>query len=68
MALSHFRMLNNEVTKKDQDVVPYQAPLIVLDNMSEVCMYNNDKYNKQTIHISRKIHFVKMVKSAIYKR
>ena len=31
MALSHFRMLINELLKKDPDIVPEEAHLVVLD-------------------------------------
>ena len=32
MALAHFRIINNELKNKDPDVVPEQAPLIILDS------------------------------------
>ena len=31
MALAHFRMINSKLLNKDPDVVPEQAPLIILD-------------------------------------
>ena len=43
MYLSHFRMLNNEFLNKDPDVVPEQAPLIILNSKSDVCMARNVK-------------------------
>ena len=58
MALANFRMINNDLVNKDTDVVPYQAPLIVLYINSAVCMANNLKDTKHTRHISRIIHFV----------
>ena len=36
-----------------------QAPLIVLDGKSTVCMYNNGKDTKHTRHIYRRMHFVR---------
>ena len=52
MDLSHFRMLNNEFLKNDPDVVLEQAPLIILDSKSAVCMYNNGKDKIHTRNIS----------------
>ena len=34
MALAHFRMLVHELFNKDPDMVPKEAPLIVLDSKS----------------------------------
>ena len=58
MALAHFRMLINELLNKDQEIVTEEAPLIVLDSKSAMCMANNGKDTKQTRHIARIIHFV----------
>ena len=38
MDLAHFRILNNEFLNKYTDVVPDQAPLIILDIKSAICM------------------------------
>ena len=38
MALSHFRMLIHELLNKDPDIVPEEAPLIVLGSKSAMCM------------------------------
>ena len=38
---------------KDPDIVPEQAPLIVLDSKSNMCMAKNGKDNKHTRHIAR---------------
>ena len=62
MALSHFRMLNIELFNKDPYVVPKQAPLIILDSKSYMCMSSNGNYNKHTINISRRMHFVRNIK------
>ena len=58
MSLAHSRMLNNEFLKKNPDVVPEQAPLIILDGKSSICMADNDKDTKHTRHISRRMNFV----------
>ena len=59
MDLAHFRIINNDLVNKDPDVVPYQAPLIILDSNSAVCVDNNGKDIKQNRHISRRMHFVR---------
>ena len=58
MALSPFRMLINEFLNKDPDIVPYEAPLIVLDIKSDVCMDKNGKDKNHTRHIDRIVHLV----------
>ena len=58
-ALAHFRMINIGLFNKDTDVVTEQEYLIIMDIKSAICM---DKYNKeikQTINISRRMHFVR---------
>ena len=59
MDLSHFRMLNNELSNKDPYVVPEQAPLIILDIKSDVCTDKNGKDNKPTRKIPRRMHYVR---------
>ena len=59
MALAHFRMLINELLNKDTDIVPEEAPLIVLDSKSTMCMAKNGKDTKHTRHIARRMHFVR---------
>ena len=56
--IAHFRMLNNAFLNNDLDVVPEQAPLIILDSKSDVFMAKNGKHTKHTRHISIIIHFV----------
>ena len=51
MDLSYFRMLIHGFLDKDPDIVPEEAPLIILDIKSDVCMDNNGKYTKHTRHI-----------------
>ena len=41
MDLAHFRMINGEFLNKDLYVVTEQAPLVILDKKSAVCMSNN---------------------------
>ena len=43
MTLSHFRMLFIKLLNKDTDLVPKEAPLIILDDKSAVCMDDNGK-------------------------
>ena len=59
MALAHVRMLIRELLKRDTYIVPEEAPLIVLDSKSTMCMAKNGKYTKHTRHIARRIHFVR---------
>ena len=59
MDLLHFRMLIHELLNKDPDIVLEEAPLIVLDSKSSMCMDNNGKDTKHTRHIARRIHFVR---------
>ena len=46
MAVSHFRILNNKLLNKDQDVVPQQATLIILYRKSAIYMAKNFKAKK----------------------
>ena len=55
MNLSQFSMLNNELFNKDPDVVPEQAPIVIFDSKSAVCMNKNGKDTKHTIHITRRM-------------
>ena len=52
-------MLIHELLKNDPDIFPEEAPLIVLDWKSAMCMYNNGKDTKHTRHIARRMHFVR---------
>ena len=40
-------------------MVPEEAPLIILDSKSSMCMANNGKATKQTKHIARIMHLVR---------
>ena len=59
MALAHCRMLIHELLYKDPDILPKEAPLIVLDIKSSICMAKNSKDTKHTRHIASRIHFVR---------
>ena len=52
-------MLIHELLNKDPEIVPEEAPLIVLDIKSDMCMANNVKDTKHTRHIARRMHFVR---------
>ena len=54
MAISHFRILNNDLLNKDPYVVPEQATVIILDIKSAICM---DKNGEETNHIYRRMNF-----------
>ena len=58
MDLEHFRMLVHELLNEDPDMVPKEAPLIVFDSKSAMCMANNGKDTKHTRNIARRMHFV----------
>ena len=42
-------------------MVPEEAPMIVFDGKSAMCIANNGNDTKQTIKISRDMHFVRNV-------
>ena len=52
-------MLIHEFLNKDTYIVPEEAPLIVLDSKSSMCMAKNGKDNKHTIHIARRVNFLR---------
>ena len=59
MDLVHFGMLIREFLGKDPDIVPEEAPLIVLDSKYSMCMAKNGKDNKHTRHIARRMNLVR---------
>ena len=61
MALAHFRTLIHELLNKDPDIVPKEAPLIILDSKSAICMSKNGKDTKHTRNIARIMNFVRNV-------
>ena len=58
MFLSHFRMLIHELLKSYPDIVPDEAPLIIFDSKSAICMAKNSRGAKHPGHISRRLNFV----------
>ena len=59
MALAHSRMLIHELLNKYPAIVTEEAPLILLDGKSAVCMDINSKDTKHTSHIARRMNFVR---------
>ena len=54
---STFIMLVHELFNEDPDMVPKEAPLLVLDSKYAMCIAKNGKYTKHTRHITRIMHF-----------
>ena len=68
MTLAHFRMSIREFLNKDPDIVPEEAPLVILDSKSDVWIANNGKYTKHKRNLSRRVNFVSNEKKCkIYK-
>ena len=59
MALAHFRMLIHEMLNKDPEMVPKEAPWIVLYSKSSICMAKSGKDTKHTKDIARRIYFLR---------
>ena len=59
MASAHFRMLIHELLNEDPDIVPEEAPFIVLDIKYAMCMAKNGKDTKHTGHIARRMHYLR---------
>ena len=59
MALENFRMLIHELLNEDPYIVPEEAPLIVLDSKSAICIANNGKDIKYNRQIARRINLVR---------
>ena len=59
MDLEHFRMLIHELLNKYPDIVPYGAPIIILDSRSDVYMDRNVKDTKHTMNITRRVHLIR---------
>ena len=58
MDLARFRILIHELINEDPDMVPKEAPSIVLDSKSVMCMDKYVKDTKHTGHIVSRMHFV----------
>ena len=54
-----YHMLINELLKKYPCIGPEEAPLIILDSKSAVCMDNNGNNTKNKMHINRRLYFVR---------
>ena len=59
MTLADFRMLIHELLKKDSDIVPEEAPLIMFDSKYAVCMAKNGEDTNHTRHIARRVNIVR---------
>ena len=59
MALAYFRILIHELPNEDPEMVRMEAPLIVLDSKSAMCIAKNGKDTKHTRNIARRMHFVR---------
>ena len=59
MDLAHLRMLIHDFFNKDPDLVPYEAPLTILDIKSAVFMYKKDKGTNHNRNIDRIVHFLR---------
>ena len=59
MDLAHFMMLIHAFLNTDPDKVPEEAPLIILDIKSDVCMDTNGKDTEHTRHIFRRVNVVR---------
>ena len=59
MDLARFRMLIHVFLNKDPDIVPEEAPLIILYSNSYVCMSKNGNNTKRTRHISIRVNVVR---------
>ena len=56
-------MLIHELLNKDPHIFPEEAPLILWDSKSDMCMADNGKDTKDTRHISRRMHLVRNVEN-----
>ena len=59
MDLAHFRISIHEFLNKDPDMVPEEAPLIVLYIKSAMWTAKNGKDTKHTRHIARRMNLVR---------
>ena len=59
MDLANFRMLIREFLIKDPDIVPEEAPLIVLDSKYAMCMVKNGTDRRHTRNVARRMNFVR---------
>ena len=59
MDLSHLKMLIHEFLNKGTYIIPEEAPLIILDTKSAMCMSKNGRYTIHTRHIYRRVYVVR---------
>ena len=59
MALAHFSMFIHVLFNKDPDIVPEEAPLILLDSKSAMYMASTGSNNKHTRHIVKRMNLVR---------
>ena len=52
-------MLIHELLNKYPDIVPYEAPMVLLGGKSDMCMANNGKDNKHKRLISRIMYLLR---------
>ena len=52
-------MLIHKLLNKEPDIVTEEAPLIVLNGNSSMCMTNNSENTKRTRHTASTMHFVR---------
>ena len=60
---SSFQYLINKFLNKDPDIIPEEAPLIILDSKSDMCMSKNGKDNKRTMQIASRMNLVRNIEN-----
>ena len=68
MVLAHSGMLIHEFLNKDPEIVPEEAPLIILDSKYDMCMAKNGKETEHTRHISSIMYVVRNGENARCKK
>ena len=58
MSLAYFRMFIHDFFNKNPDILPEEAPLILLNGKSDMCMAKKGKNTKHTGHIARRMHLL----------
>ena len=59
MYLAHLRILIHGILNKDKDILPEEAPLVILDITSTSCMDNSGKDIKHTRHIAKRVYLLR---------
>ena len=60
MALARFRVLIHDFFNKDPDIVPQEAPIIILNGKSDFFMAKNGKDINHTSYFPRRVNFVRI--------